>query len=174
MNKLETEILEKNSKSYQNIGMITKHLIYYENYLLNLDESFYDQNFPRNIPIRSRQVLLENYKIFSIISQILHFFNSSTIVNKNNQRDLLEKDSLDSAKDNIREQIKNLLKKILSFLTYLCYKNPNIQEKIFDKTLKDFFHVDILENKTIVLFSLFRIFKDNHAIQEKLFDSIFF
>ena len=99
MNKLVREILEKNSsKSYQNIEMIIKHLNYYENYLLNLNESFYDSNYPKNIPIHSRQVLLENYKIFSIISQILHFFNSSTIINDTNKKFILEKDPFEGAK----------------------------------------------------------------------------
>ncbi len=180
INKLETEILEKNSKSNKNIEIITKHLIYYENYLLNLDESFYDPNYPKYIPIRSRQTLLDNYKILSIISTILHIFNSSALLNNKNkiqENDMISENNKVNTnynnEDTSRELIKNLLRKILSFLTYLCFQNKEIQEKIFDKTFKDFFQVNIMDNNTIVLFTVFKTFKENHSIQEKLFECRF-
>jgi len=151
INKLETEILEKNSKSNKNIEIITKHL-----------------------------TLLDNYKILSIISTILHIFNSSALLNNKNkiqENDMISENNKGNTnynnEDTSRELIKNLLRKILSFLTYLCFQNKEIQEKIFDKTFKDFFQVNIMDNNTIVLFTVFKTFKENHSIQEKLFECRF-
>ena len=150
--------ISNNNNNSKKIISIKQNLKFFSNYLMNIDKSFYDPNFNTNIPIQSRQNNLLNYRILEIMDKIIKFFNSSSSVQR-----------ADKSKENRSMQdITDLFKEILIFLLFLSENNNKIKKKIFSENMQEILKLgeNIFDNKSILLFFIFKITKKCPEIQE--------
>jgi len=164
--------ISNNNNNSKKIISIKQNLKFFSNYLMNIDKSFFDPNFNINIPIQSRQNNLLNYRILEIISKIIKFFNSSSAVQKTSEKKdkLISNAPIDKSKENrsMQDQLTDLFKEILIFLLCLSENNNKIKKKIFSENMPEVLKLGekIFDNKSILLFFIFKITKNCPEIQE--------
>ena len=179
-----------NKKCYnQNnvIDVISKHITFFTNYLINLDYSFKDINSETNYPIKYRQELLKDYNILKIINEIINYFLPSLNIQKEKKKKIEEFSGNTIKKaspineniknnDNINSSLKALMSQILTFYTYLLDKNKdflNNDEKkenffLYMKNILELCEYLFKDNLTILLNFIFIILKDSQTLQENL------
>ena len=143
------------------IDVISKHIIFFTNYLMNLEYSFKDVNLERNYPIPERQNLLRKYKILDIITQIILYFLPSV-------KPMKGKNENEYSKIESNSSLQNLMKQILNFLTNLSQNNEKIKQEIFCimKTILELSECLFQKDKATLLDFIFVILKGSTALQE--------
>ena len=166
--QLDYLVKSYNKKCYNQsnvIDVISRHLTFFTNYLMNLDYSFKDINLETNYPIPARQNLLRKFKILDIITQIIYYFLPSVRQQKDKKENV-------NANSNKNEQanfgLKTLMKQILTFLTNLSQDNEKIKQEIFCgmKNILDLCEYLFQKDRTILLDFIFVILKGSTALQE--------
>ena len=184
---------KKKTSSNSIIKKITQYINYFNEYLLNIDYTFKDDNYEMNHPISYRQKLLDRFNILATIVEIIQYFlptvkdikmrntsikkNSKKLNNiySNREKDKL-KDSLQmnlqssqiGGKDTTISNLKSMLQLILKFLIYLSEKNEDIKQKIFINisSILEFSEYIYIEDRSDLLNFIFDILKDSESLQE--------
>ena len=162
--QLDYLVKSYNKKCYNQsnvIDVISHHLTFFTNYLMNLDYSFKDINLESNYPVPSRQNLLRKFKILDIITQIIYYFLPSV-------RQQKDKKDMNNKNDQTNLGLKALMKQILTFLTNLSQDNEKIKQEIFVgmKNILDLCEYLFQKDRTILLDFIFVILKGSNALQE--------
>ena len=159
---LDFLIKSYNKKFYNQsnvIDVISKHIIFFNNYLMNLDYSFKDINLETNYPIPERQNLLRKYKILDIITQIILYFLPTIKPIKG---------KFEGEKNESNSGLQSLMKQILNFLTNLSNNNEKIKQEIFCamKNILELCECLFQKDRTTLLDFIFVILKGSTTLQE--------
>ena len=143
------------------IDVISKHITFFTNYLMNLDYSFKDVNLETNYPIPERQNLLRKYKILDIITQIILYFLPTVRQNRS-------KYESNDSKNESNSGLQVLMKQILNFLTNLSQNNEKIKQEIFCtmKNILELCEYLFQKDRSALLDFIFIILKGSTALQE--------
>ena len=165
--QLDNLVKSYNKKCYNQsnvIDVISKHLTFFTNYLMNLDYSFKDNNLETNYPVPNRQNLLRKFKILDIITQIICYFLLSVKKDKKNPPDKNDQANLG---------LQALMRQVLKFLTYLSRDNEKIKQEIFlgMKNILELCEYLFQKDRTILLDFIFVILKGSTALQEYVLGS---
>ena len=173
------------------IKIILLNISFFMNYLLNIEYIFRDEKYDINLPIKERQLILENFGILKSIPKISEYLisireeirNRRKKTNLNNRQNFLKSlygnsknayqyktlnQNININYTNVIRDTQKTIKIILEFLTFLSKDNEEIKEKIFldlDIILKlaeTYFVLD----RSILLNFIFKIIDNSEVLQE--------
>ena len=138
---------------------INESIIFFQEFLLNINYSFRDENYEYNFPIKERQVLLYKYNIVESITTLIDIYLN--IFDKNGNF-LTEK---------IRDFLNELLINIIKFFKFLSISNEEIKQAIYIISLNKLLKISEIifeEDKTILIDLIFDLIQDSEALQDYL------
>ena len=146
--KLENDL--KNQKL--NINILNDWLSFLIEYLINLEYSYRDNNHETNVPIKERQILLWNYNVINIISNIIKYYLD---------------DIHNSRKKNKNPKLQKMLYNINKFLSYLSKEKEDIKIDIYLLNLNLIFEFgkEILDDHTKLLYFVFDLINNSEILQ---------
>ena len=137
---------------------INDSITFYQEYLLNINYSFRDENFEFNVPIKDRQILLYKYNIIESIKTLIDIYLK---IFEQNGNFLNEKK---------KEFLTGLLSNIIKFFKYLSIGNEEIKQAIYIIALNKLLKIAeiLFEDKTILINFIFDLIQDSEALQDYL------